>query len=188
MTEALISGFIDNELGLDDKIEFVETVHADSAYKEETIELLNQEKCLRLEPVEMVPPVIHPATVQPSGFQWLRILMLGLGSAAAIFILWVSLAPQNEVTEVALSKPHRFILYRPDIERAELSGSFTGWRPVGMQRIGTSGYWELQLELDGGEHRFAYILDGSERITDPTVLVREKDDFGGENSILSVSL
>lgn len=188
MTEALISGFIDDELGLGEKIEFVETVHTDSAFKTETIALLNQEKTLRLEPVAWVPPVVHPGSAQRSNFQWLRLLMFGLGSVAAFFILWVSLAPQDKVARHALSKHHRFILYRPDVERAEISGSFTDWRPMDMQRIGASGYWELQLDLSGGEHRFAYILDGSERITDPTVLPREKDDFGGENSILSVSL
>ena len=187
MRETLISGFIDDELGLDEKIDFVETVHADPVYMGETIALLNQEKTLRMDPVETVPPVVHPAGARRGYLKWLRPLTLGLASAAALLILWVTMAPQNPVTDT-LSKPHRFLLYRPGIQRAEISGSFTDWRPVGMQRIGTSGYWELRLELAGGEHRFAYILDGSERITDPTVLVREKDDFGGENSILSVSL
>ena len=53
----------------------------------------------------------------------------------------------------------------------------------GMAPIGNSGYWELRLELPFGEHRFAYILDGTKQITDPTLPVREKDDFGFENCI-----
>jgi 1,4-alpha-glucan branching enzyme len=81
-----------------------------------------------------------------------------------------------------------FIIYRPDISKAEISGSFTGWQPRTMNRIGDSGYWEVELALPGGEHRFSYILEGRRHIADPTVLIREKDDFGGENSILSVSL
>jgi hypothetical protein len=56
-----------------------------------------------------------------------------------------------------------------------------------MNRIGGSGYWETELELSSGEHRFVYILDDSRRIVDPTIPIREKDDFGGENSILSVT-
>ena len=55
-----------------------------------------------------------------------------------------------------------------------------------MQRIGSSGYWEINLPVPSGEHRFAYILDGDRRISDPTLPASEKDDFGGENSILSV--
>jgi hypothetical protein len=56
-----------------------------------------------------------------------------------------------------------------------------------MAPIGDSGYWELRLNLPYGEHRFAYILDGSQQVADPTVPVREPDDFGGENSILTVA-
>ncbi len=52
-----------------------------------------------------------------------------------------------------------------------------------MNKIGTSGYWEITLNLIEGEHRFTYILEGREPFADPTILTRESDDFGGENSI-----
>ena len=55
-----------------------------------------------------------------------------------------------------------------------------------MKRIGNSGYWELNLPVISGEHRFAYILNGDARIADPTLPAREADDFGGVNSILNV--
>jgi len=42
------------------------------------------------------------------------------------------------------------------------------------------------LELPEGEYRFSYIVEGGRRLTDPTIAVREIDDFGGENSILRV--
>jgi hypothetical protein len=57
-----------------------------------------------------------------------------------------------------------------------------------MKRVGTSGYWEVTLDLPEGEHRFSYILEGNRRLADPTILTREHDDFGGENSILEVKL
>ena len=81
---------------------------------------------------------------------------------------------------------NRFVIYEPAASQVELVGSFTDWKRTAMMPIGNSGYWELRLELPFGEHRFAYILDGSKQITDPTLPVREKDDFGGENSILTV--
>ena len=40
MQNYLISMFIDDELDLDNKIEFVETVHADLNYKDETVGFL----------------------------------------------------------------------------------------------------------------------------------------------------
>ena len=56
------------------------------------------------------------------------------------------------------------------------------------QRSGASGYWEAVLEVPAGEHRLCYIIEGRIRIPDPTILIREKDDFGGENSILAVNM
>ena len=38
MQDHLISMFIDDELDLDNKIEFIETVHADRVYKDETVD------------------------------------------------------------------------------------------------------------------------------------------------------
>jgi hypothetical protein len=55
-----------------------------------------------------------------------------------------------------------------------------------MNRLGSSGYWDITVNLPSGEHRFTYILDGKKRFTDPTVPARELDDFGGRNSIISV--
>jgi hypothetical protein len=188
MTEHLISMFIDDELNLDEKIEFVETVHGDLAYKTETVDLLVQEKRLRTAPVRSIPTIAFKPAPSRRRAAWLRPLMLGLGSAAALVILWVAMAPHSDRAVQQLSKSHRFIIYRPDISKVEISGSFTGWQPRTMNRIGDSGYWEVELALPGGEHRFSYILEGRRHIADPTVLIREKDDFGGENSILSVSL
>ncbi|UCD87106.1 MAG: glycogen-binding domain-containing protein, partial [Desulfobacterales bacterium] len=59
---------------------------------------------------------------------------------------------------------------------------------IPMNRAGSSGYWEVTLDVAQGEHRFTYILDGHQRFADPTILIREQDDFGGENSILLVDL
>jgi hypothetical protein len=57
-----------------------------------------------------------------------------------------------------------------------------------MTRAGAGDYWEITIDVPVGEHRFSYILEGDQRLADPTILIREKDDFGGENSILEVNL
>jgi 1,4-alpha-glucan branching enzyme len=85
-------------------------------------------------------------------------------------------------------RTHRFVLYQPDVDRVEITGSFLDWSAVPMKRSGTSGYWEAILDVPSGEHRLCYIIEGHERIPDPTISIREKDDFGGENSILIVNL
>jgi hypothetical protein len=188
MNEHLISLFIDDELELDEKIEFVQTVHGDVAYKTDAVEMLHQEKRLRHPPVSEVPPVIYPQARRPWRPNWLRPMVYSMGCLLLGFMLWYTLVPTGGPDKHPLFKHYRFVIYQPHTHRVEISGSFTGWQSKDMRRIGDTGYWEAEFNLPGGEQRFAYILDGNRRITDPTIQTREKDDFGGENSILSVSL
>jgi hypothetical protein len=187
MNDYLISMFIDNELDLDEKLEFVEIVHDDRSFKDETVELLRQEKLLRSDAVASFPEV---AIGQERGFSfpWFRSLLrpagvMGSALAAALIVVFLLISyPRHTDTVVS----HRFVIYRPDVTQVELVGSFNEWRRIAMEEIGTSGYWEVKLALPPGEHRFSYVLEGDEKIADPTVTTREQDDFGGENSVLLV--
>jgi len=181
MKEYLISMFIDNELNLDEKIKFVEHIHADESYKKESVELLNQEKIIRSDVVENIPS-ISIKTGKKFVFPCLRPIGLIASAAALVVLVLFMFMPVKERT----SMPYRFVIYRPDVTNVEITGSFTGWKRVPMEKMGASGYWEISLDIADGEHRFSYILDGRERFADPTARMRERDDFGGENSILSI--
>jgi hypothetical protein len=179
----LISKFIDDELDLDDKIEFVDQVHEDRIFKDESIELLEMEKIIRTDVVDRVPPLKVKIKkmrlffgIRPLGF------LVSAAAAALILFFILSHPVQNPTTS------HRFVIYRPDVNRAEIAGTFTDWQRIPMNRLGSSGYWDITINLPLGEHRFTYILDGKKRFTDPTVPAREFDDFGGKNSIISVEL
>ncbi len=177
----LISKFFDNELGLDDKIEFVDRVHEDRIFKDESIELLGMEKIIRADVVDRIPSLKVKIRKKRISFGLRPLGLLVSAAAAALilfFILWHPV--QNPATS------HRFVIYRPDVTQAEIAGTFTGWQRIPMNRIGSSGYWDITVNLPLGEHRFTYILDGEKRFADPTVAARELDDFGGQNSIISV--
>ncbi|RLB70713.1 MAG: hypothetical protein DRH07_08045 [Deltaproteobacteria bacterium] len=73
------------------------------------------------------------------------------------------------------------------MNHAEIIGNFTGWTPVAMEKIGDSGYWSISIDLPEGEHHYSYLLENGQQIADPTVLTRERDDFGGENSIIRIT-
>jgi hypothetical protein len=184
VSEHLISLFIDDELDLDEKIGFVEAVHADGKLKDETLGLLRQEKLLRSEAVHQVPE-FRPVERRPL-WKFRRLLPIGtlaagLGAAAVLLaLLWPSQEP-------AL-RPYRFVIYQPEARAVEIAGTFTGWNRVPLRRAGGSGYWELTLDLPEGDHRFSYIAEDGRRLADPTLAGRERDDFGGENSILTVRL
>jgi hypothetical protein len=184
MKDYLISSYIDDELDLNEKIEFVETVHEKAAFKDEAVDLLQQEKVIRSEVVDRVPAVAFPEKRRFSIPFWRPAGIFAAGLAAALLVMF--LIPRQQ--ELPATTLHRFVLYQPDVKQVEITGSFLGWQAAPMQRTGTSGYWEAVLEVPAGEHRLCYIIEGRKRIPDPTIPIREKDDFGGENSILAVNM
>jgi hypothetical protein len=181
MMDYMTSMFIDDELGIDGKIAFLEKVYGDKAYKDEAVELLYQERLIRSEVVDRVPPLA--VTVRKRFlYPLIRPLALFASGVAAALIIWLAATP----APISTSQHHRFIMYQPQVTKAEITGSFTQWKRIPMKKVGSSGYWEVVLDVPHGEHRYIYILEGHERCADPTVLTHERDDFGGENSILLV--
>ncbi len=178
----LISMFIDDELDLDEKIGFVEKVHQDRDFKNESIELLNMEKIIRADVVDRIPALEMKIREKRIPFV-LRWMGLWIPAAAAVLIAFFVLYHPRQLPATS----HRFVIYRPDVTTAEIAGTFTDWQRIPLNQIGNSGYWEITISLPGGEHRFTYILDGEKGFADPTVAARELDDFGGQNSIISVA-
>ena len=182
--EYLNSMYIDDELDLDDKISFVDKIRADSGFADEAVELLHQEKIIRSDAVYQTPLVRIEATRD-----WRRIvvsLLRPVGFAVTGFAAALLLTFYFAPTQKDYRTSNRFLIYNPYAKQAEIAGTFTDWKKLPLKKIGSSGYWEIILKLDRGEHRFTYILEGRNRIADPTILTREKDDFGGENSIIHV--
>jgi hypothetical protein len=182
MKDYLISSYIDDELDLDEKIEFVETVHAQVTFKDEAVDLLQQEKQLRREVVDRVPAVVIPEKRPFLNSLWRPAGLFAAGLAAALLVMFFA-TPQHKLPGAT---KYRFVLYQPNVKQVEITGSFLGWTAVPMHKSGASGYWEAVLDVPAGEHRLCYIIEGHKRIPDPTIPIREKDDFGGENSILAM--
>ena len=180
----LSSMYIDNEMDLDQKKQFVKRIRSDHLFYGETLELLAQEQQLRKLPV--MPKTLTEKTWQPSAWTILARWFKPLGFATAGFATAVLLVLTLFRPPMPTMCNNRFVLFEPAANQVELAGSFTGWQRVPMRRAGSSGYWEINIQVPPGEHRFAYILDGDRQMADPTLSASEKDDFGGQNSILSV--
>lgn len=79
----------------------------------------------------------------------------------------------------------RFELSAPEAESVRLAGSFSGWSPeIELDPIG-NGRWMALVPLRPGVHDYAFRVDGSRWVTDPTA-PRVADGFGGFNSRLSL--
>jgi hypothetical protein len=181
MNEELISMYIDDELSLEEKIAFVERVHADSGFKDETLAFLGQEKILAAPVTDRVPalPLREKRHIASMLFKPLGYVASGLAAASLVLFLW---APWQQRDVAA----YRFVVYKPEVSKVEITGSFTGWKNTPLKKIGESGYWEIVMDLPKAEQRYTYIVNGGQRFADPTVLTREPDDLGGENSVLPV--
>jgi hypothetical protein len=186
----LISMYIDNELTIDDKIVFVEHVHADQGFTDDAVSFLEQEKALRSTLAQEAPEVALPF-LERGRFPFWAPKPLGLALAASLLILVAlfltnSRPPQNVFQPASAGQQHRFVIYQSGISQIEIAGSFTNWQRIPLQPAGSTGYWEITLEIPPGEHAFSYILDGDKILADPTITAQEKDDFGTVNSILVV--
>ena len=186
MKDYFISMFIDNELDLNEKIDFVEEVHKDKEFKDQTIDLLQQETQLQdgmaIELPELEMPV--KPLVKRYNFKLWGTAFAGFATACILLLgIFLFQPTAGERT----GELHRFVIYQPEAGNAEIIGNFTDWTPVAMERIGNSGYWSISIELREGEYHYSYLLENGQQIADPTVLAREQDDFGGENSIIKVT-
>lgn len=199
MKDYLISLYIDNELNLAEKREFVTLVNKDDELAGTALSLLDQEVLLRkhyraadvkketlrekLKNIRLLKPLSKPLMAIPAVMMICVIAISLYQYTNQSQELQLATAP---LTEQGL-EPHRFVLYDPTSTNVQIIGSFTNWQPMEMEQTGNSGYWSLTIELPQGEHRYSYLTGDGTRITDPTVWAREKDDFGGENSILNIS-
>jgi len=179
----LISMFIDDEMNMEEKIEYTEKVHQDNSFKDESIALLRLEQRLRSDVTDRVPEAALPSEKR-SLFSWLRPVGYMVPAAAVTAVILLFLLMPAEIT----TTPHRFVIHRPDVNKVEIAGSFTQWQKISLKKVGATGYWEITLDLPRGEHQFSYIFEDRLKMADPTILTRVKDDFGGENSILLIGV
>lgn len=125
--------------------------------------------------------------------------MAGVAVALVIIALFspfranFMLAPDHEtLLEPAQGKSttvsHRFVILQEDSMQVEIAGSFTNWQKVALAPTGAGGYWEITLQVPTGEHRYSFIVDGTQLLPDPSAATQEADDFGAINSILNVEV
>lgn len=186
-----ISTYIDNEMTLDEKIQFVEQIHHDKQYADEAVSLIRQEKEL----VALFDGVEPPTDLQmPNSSNRLKPYALSLAASILLVVAVVFgmnfFEPQSENDSMAhisdKSTPYRFVIYQQGSENVEIIGSFTDWQKTSLTPTGVEGYWEIVLQIPVGEHRYSYIIDGKKNLPDPSVAAREFDDFGTANSVISV--
>jgi hypothetical protein len=191
--EHYISLYIDKELSLNEKILFLEIIHADEDYKNDAVRLLEQEKVVAAALRQKAPKAGLVNSAKSGVFPSLRLCAAACGLFVLAFLagagaVYFPINAPVELTSSGLPRAaeHRFVLFLQDSTQVEITGSFTNWQKIPLTQIGSEGYWEIVMEVPSGEHRYSFIVDGTQLLPDPTAILQEPDDFGTINSILKM--
>ena len=94
-------------------------------------------------------------------------------------------SPQPPVSDTLV----KFVLVAPQAKNVSLVGDFNEWdlAKTPMIRSGDSGLWTVVLPLSAGRHLYAFVVDGSSWLQDPSAPIAPDDGFGHANSVKLVS-
>lgn len=82
----------------------------------------------------------------------------------------------------------RFVFEEPSAQTVAVAGDFSRWEPIELQPRWREGrrVWTGMVAVPRGEHRYMFVVDGSQWVTDPLAPAVGDDGFGGRNAILSL--
>lgn len=80
----------------------------------------------------------------------------------------------------------RFVYLDEDAESIEVAGDFSNWDPVPLSReyVGDKHVWTGLIPVARGEHRYMFVKNGEEWVTDPLATMQRDDGFGNKNAVL----
>lgn len=80
----------------------------------------------------------------------------------------------------------RFIYFDEEAESVEVAGDFSDWEPIELSQefMGDRQVWTGLIPITRGEHRYMFVKDGNEWVTDPLATVQRDDGFGNKNAVI----
>jgi hypothetical protein len=179
-------------------------VRLDPRFDERVMEALHAPDVIQLHPTRQVGR--KPWIVRPT---WtLRVSPIGAFAAAAALVGVVAfsawqLSPIDQVqvaseqfgqglTPVANTGAdplvvHQFTYYQKGLESIALVGQFNDWDADSTSLTEVSpGVWSVSVALRPGVYEYQFILNGKQRVADPT-MPQVSSDFGSPNSVVKIS-
>ena len=142
-------------------------------------------------------PTPGAATVLGKMWRWLRrphqltlTPLGGLAAAAAIAVLVVlsRIDSRSPPPSQAESRAFQFVLVAPRATRISLVGDFNDWDAsrTPMRRAGSEALWIVVVPLAPGRYHYAFLVDGSRWLADPSAPAARDEDYGPPSSVLTV--
>ena len=70
------------------------------------------------------------------------------------------------------------------VEKVQLAGSFTQWKPVEMEKTSDNEKWALKLDLPPGEYEFKFVVDG--KWIHDELLPATTNEMGTKNNLIVI--
>lgn len=80
----------------------------------------------------------------------------------------------------------RFVYIDSEASQMAVAGNFSNWEPVQMdsRQMGGQTVWTGLIPVERGEHRYMFVRDGEEWISDPLAEIQRDDGFGNKNAVI----
>jgi hypothetical protein len=143
--------------------------------------------------------LIHPQPIR------VRPISVGLLAAAAAFVLFLarpgseSITPQSgvgaagNVHAVTAGQPTviyvQFVFANSAARTVTVAGDFNGWDIMATPLTDTDGdgIWTGHIALRPGLHKYMFVVDGEDWVTDPQADTYVDDGFGMRNAVVTVA-
>lgn len=97
-----------------------------------------------------------------------------------------------QVTSMSTEEPDqvwaRFFYVNNEAESVAVAGDFSNWEPIPLDKKDVNGnkVWTSSIQMEKGEHRYMYIINGEKWKTDPLATRYKEDGFGHRNAVISL--
>lgn len=80
----------------------------------------------------------------------------------------------------------RFVYIDEEASQIAVAGNFSDWEPIELDSRVMDGktVWTGLVPVQRGEHRYMFIRDGEEWISDPLAEIQRDDGFGNKNAVI----
>ena len=132
-----------------------------------------------------------------------RPVSLGLVGAAAALLLFVArpqapapttvVNPPSSVQQVSATVPSivyvQFVFADRKAKSVNVAGDFNAWDTSSTQLsdVDGDGVWTGLVALRPGQHKYMFVIDGKQWVTDPEAERYIDDDFGMRNAVITIT-
>ncbi|MDZ7693350.1 MAG: hypothetical protein U5K69_19910 [Balneolaceae bacterium] len=80
----------------------------------------------------------------------------------------------------------RFVYIDENAKSVAVAGDFSNWEPVSLTRQEFNGQqiWTGLVSMPRGEHRYMFVKNGDQWVTDPLAPMYREDGFGNKNAVI----